>query len=141
MSITTTAHLNFRGQARAALEFYQSVFGGDLAVVTYGDAGNAEDPAAADQVLWGQVLGGTGIHVMAFDVPTRVPFEQGTNSYFVSVRSADQAEITGYWHDLVDGGTVVADLAPSGWAPLYGMLRDKFGVVWVLDVAATYGDS
>lgn len=41
MSIATTTHLNFRGQARAALERYQAVFGGDLTVITYGQAGPA----------------------------------------------------------------------------------------------------
>jgi PhnB protein len=33
---------------------------------------------------------------------------------------------------------VIAPLAKSGWAPIYGMLKDKFGVTWVLDVAAPY---
>ena len=50
MSITTTTHLNFRGQARAALEFYQSVFGGDLTAITYQDAHAVTDPAEADQI-------------------------------------------------------------------------------------------
>ena len=37
MSVQTTPHLNFRGDARAALELYRSVFGGELVVTTYGD--------------------------------------------------------------------------------------------------------
>jgi PhnB protein len=45
MSVTTTTHLNFRGEARAALEFYQRVFGGDLTVISYRDAGAAPDGA------------------------------------------------------------------------------------------------
>ncbi|MFC0627433.1 VOC family protein [Kribbella deserti] len=132
MSITTTTHLNFRGDARAALEFYQSVFGGELAVVTYGDAHNVQD----DQIMWGQVQGGSGIHLMAYDVPQGLPYEQGVNSVFVSVRGDDAEEITSYWKGLADGATVVQELAPAGWSPLYGMLKDRFGVVWVLDVAA-----
>ena len=55
MSVNSVAHLNFRGDARAALELYQSVFDGDLRIVTYGDMGNVQDPAEADQVVWGQV--------------------------------------------------------------------------------------
>jgi PhnB protein len=38
MSIAVTNHINFRGEARKALEFYKSVFGGDIAIVTYEDA-------------------------------------------------------------------------------------------------------
>lgn len=137
MSITTTTHLNFRGDARAALEFYQSVFGGELAVVSYLDAHNVQDPSEADQVMWGQVQGGNGIHLMAYDVPVRLPFEPGVNPVFVSVRGDDPEEITSYWKGLADGAEIVADLGPAGWSPLYGMLKDRFGVTWVLDVVAS----
>ena len=138
MAITTTTHLNFRGDARAALELYRSVFGGDVVVVTYADAGAAQDGPAADQVMWGQVQGGAGIHVMAYDVPAGLPWEPGRNAFFVSVRGDSAEEVTGYWQGLAEGATVVQDLAPSGWAPLYGMLTDRFGVTWVLDVQAAW---
>lgn len=131
MSLTTTTHLNFRGDARAALEFYHSVFGGDLAVVTYRDAGNT---AESDHVMWGQVLSGNGFHVMAYDVPSALSYEQGENSVFVSVRGDSVAELTEYWEKLTAESTVVIPLGPAAWAPAYGMLRDRFGVVWVLDV-------
>ncbi|MGW4841433.1 VOC family protein [Nocardia brasiliensis] len=138
MSVTTTTHLNFRGDARAALEFYQSVFGGHLAVVTYRDAGNVEDEFAADQVMWGQVLAENGFHVMAYDVPARMDYDLGENSFFVSLRGESVEEITGYWETLRADATVVVPLGPAGWAPAYGMLRDRFGVVWVLDVVSGY---
>jgi PhnB protein len=135
MSVTTTTHLNFRGDARAALEFYRSVFGGELALVTYADAHAAQDPAEAGQIMWGQVQSENGFHVMAYDVPARLSFDQGQNAFFVSVRGQSPDEITTCWKGLAEGATVLQDLAPSGWAPLYGMLKDQFGVVWVLDVA------
>lgn len=138
MSVIVTPHLNFRGDARAALEFYRSVFGGELTVVTYADARAVTEPAAADQVMWGQVASDTGFRVMAYDVPPAIPWEPGTNSSFASVRGADAAEITRCWERLAEGATVVAPLAPSGWAPLYGMLTDRFGVTWVLDVEASW---
>ncbi len=134
MSVTTTTHLNFRGAARAVLEFYRSVFGGEIAVLTYTDAHNVQDPSEADQVMWGQVQSGNGIHLMAYDVPVRMPYDQGINSVFVSVRGRDTEEITSYWTGLLEGATILSDLAPAGWSPLYGMLKDRFGVVWVLDV-------
>lgn len=135
MAVTTT-HLNFRGDARAALEFYRSVFGGEIALVSYRDAGNVPDPAEADQIMWGQVAGDNGFRVMAYDVPSRMSWQPGENAYFVSVRGSSADEITSYWKGLSDGATVVKDLAPAAWAPLYGMLKDRFGVVWVLDVVA-----
>jgi len=134
MAITTTTHLNFRGDARAALEFYRSVFGGELTLVSYGDAGVPDVPA--EQIMWGQVQGDEGFHLMAYDVPANLPWDQGVNSFFVSVRGKSAEEITTYWKGLAEGATVVQDLGPAGWAPLYGMLKDRFGVVWVLDVSA-----
>jgi PhnB protein len=141
MSITTTVHLNFQDRARAALEFYQGVFGGQLAVVTYADAHDVQHPADADRVLWGQVQAEDGFHVMAYDVRESQSYAPGDRAYFVSVRGSDAAEITRYWQGLADGATVVQDLAPSGWAPLSGMLTDRFGVTWVLDVAVAYDPS
>ena len=103
MTITTTTHLNFRGDARAALELYQSVFGGETTLVTYQDAHAAQDPAEAEQIMWGQVQADNGFHVMAYDVPGRLPYEPGVNPVFVSVRGTDADEITAYWTGLSDG--------------------------------------
>lgn len=141
MTVVTTTHLNFRGDARGALEFYASVFGGEITMFSYQDAHNVQDPAEAEQIMWGQVVADNGFHVMAYDVPARMPWLRGENSFFVSVRGASTDEITSYWKGLSDGATVVAELAPAAWAPLYGMLTDKFGVVWVLDVVADYSGS
>ena len=136
MTVDTTPHLNFRGDAREALTFYRSVFGGDQIVVTYRDAHAVQDPAEADQVMWGQVSSPEGFRIMAYDAPARLAWNPGESPFFVSVRGADADEVTRYWDRLGDGATVVQPLAPAGWAPLYGMLKDRFGVTWVLDVAS-----
>ncbi|WP_432545460.1 VOC family protein [Kineococcus sp. SYSU DK004] len=134
MSVATTTHLNFRGRAREALEFYRSATGGELTVATYGDLGS--DAAPAEQVVWGQVSAPSGFRVMAYDVPPARPLERGTDPFFVSLRGDDPAEVQRLWEALGEGAVVVVPLAPSAWAPLYGMLTDRFGVTWVLDVAA-----
>ncbi|MFI2754761.1 VOC family protein [Cellulomonas sp. P22] len=141
MSVNVTPHLNFRGQARAALEHYQSVFGGDLVAITYADAGAVTAAEEADQIMWGQVSSPAGVRVMAYDVPSHTTWEPGTIPFFVSVRGADAEEITDYWKKLADGASVAVPLAPAQWAPLYGMLTDQFGVTWVLDVEAQWDAS
>jgi PhnB protein len=65
MAVKTVAHLNFRGEARAALSFYQSVFGGELAAVTHAQVYGTKDPVEADLVSWGQVVSPEG-----FAMPT-----------------------------------------------------------------------
>ena len=141
MSISTVTHVNLRGDARTALEFYRSVFGGDLTAITYRDAGNLQDPAEADQIMWGQVASADGFHIMAFDVPSSRPWSPGESPFFVSVRGRDADEITAYWQRLSVKASILQPLAPAGWAPLYGMLTDQFGVTWVLDVAGDYSAS
>ncbi|WP_104162505.1 VOC family protein [Cryobacterium sp. N22] len=138
MTIHTTAHLNFRGDARAALAFYQGVFGGQLVAISYADAHRATDPAEADQIVFGSVTSDDGFRIMAYDVPRQKAYAPGTIPAFVSVRGADASEITGYWEKLVEGSEVVEPLATSQWSPLYGMLTDRFGVTWVLDVEVAW---
>ena len=139
MTINTTTHLNFRGDARAALEFYQSVFGGQLTAISYADAQAVQQPDEAEQIMWGQVVSDDGFRIMAYDVPASRAYEPGVAPVFVSVRGADADEITRYWEKLADGATVIAPLATAQWAPLYGMLQDRFGVTWVLDVEVAWG--
>ena len=141
MTINTVTHLNFRGDARAALAFYHSVFGGNQMLISYADAHNVQNPSEADQVMWGQVAADTGFRIMAYDVPSATPWNPGKIPFFVSVRGADAAEVTGYWDRLCKGSTVIRPLEPAAWATLYGMVKDRFGVTWVVDVASVYAGS
>ncbi|WP_238940666.1 VOC family protein [Pseudoroseomonas ludipueritiae] len=130
--------MNFRGNARDALAFYQSVFTGDLTAFTYREAQAVTDPAEADQIIWGQVLAEDGFHIMACDIPSATLWEPGTIPVFVSVRGEDAEKINRYWKGLVEGGTIVRSPAEASLSPLYGMVRDRFGITWVLDVQAAY---
>jgi PhnB protein len=138
MTVKTTTHLNFRGEARAALEFYQSAFGGHLVAVTYKDAGAVQNPAEADQVMWGQVEAESGFRIMAYDVPSRLSYAAGEIPFFVSLRGTDAAELTALWEKLAAGATIIQPIGPAGWSPLYGMLKDRFGVTWVADLEVPY---
>ena len=152
MSITTTTHLNFRGDARAALEFYASVFGGTTTIATYGDFGMPKEVPGADNVVFGQAETAEGFRVMAYDIPGQsggsadragsTRRENGTTitdqPFFVSVRGETLDEVEAYWNKLSVGASIVEPLAASAWSPGFGMLTDSFGVTWILDVAAAY---
>lgn len=148
MTIQTTPHLNFRGDARAALEFYQRVFGGHAAITTYADAGMPSDAPGADKVLFGLVASDDGFRVMAYDIPgeTGGTITGGTSTrrehhttitdqaLFVAVTAGSLEEVQGHWDLLGDGATVVEPLAASAWSPGFGMLTDRFGVTWSVSV-------
>lgn len=149
MALQTVTHLNFHGEAREALGFYRSVFGGEVTVVTYGDLGMPADLPDAGRVVFGEVVAEDGFRVMAYDVPGgEVPVgpapttrrEHGTtittDRFFLSVRGASVDEVGGVWDRLSDGATVVEPFGPAQWAPAFGMLTDRFGVTWIVDVAA-----
>ena len=139
MTIKTTAHLNFRGNARTALEFYQSVFGGQTMLLSYRDANAVQEPTEAEQIMWGQVESDDGFRVMGYDVPSRMGYDAGEIPMFMSVRGDDAEAINAYWEKLSAGGTVIQPIGVAAWSPLYGMVKDKFGVTWVMDLAVAYG--
>lgn len=155
MSVNAVIHLNFRGNARQALEFYQSVFGGDLVIATYADFGAPKDTPNADKVVWGQVAADSGFRVMAYDVPSAEqspqPSEPSTRRengvtftqepFFISLRGESVDEISALWEKLSEDATVVEPIAQSQWAPLFGMLTDRFNVTWVVDVISQYNAS
>ena len=101
---------------------------------TYGDAHVDADGAVPDQLMWGGFHAPNGLSVMAFDVPPGRPFSRGEDSVFVSVRGDDPDEITKCFTVLAEGGNVRTALGPAAWSPLYGMLDDRFGITWVMDV-------
>lgn len=138
MSVQTTTHLNFRAQARDALEFYQSVFGGSTFIATHAQAYPTYAPEEADLVAFGQLESPDGFRIMAFDVPNARPYDAGISPVFVSVRGTDADELMRYWTGLAQDATILQPIGPSGWAPLYGMLTDRFGITWVLDIAVAY---
>ncbi len=150
MTIKTTTHLNFHGDARAALEFYQSVFGGQTVIATYGDFGMPKDAPGADNVVFGQVETADGFRVMAYDTPGQAAAAPAGSTrreggvtltdqpFFVSVRGETLDEIQAYWDKLSARASIVEPLAASAWSPGFGMLTDGFGVTWILDVAAPY---
>lgn len=135
MTFTVTTHLNFRGQARAALDFYKQVFGGEQVLMTYGAMGQAMLADTPDHIIWGQVTSDDGVRIMAFDVQKGRPYHAGINAFFVSLRGTAAEVLRQRWSALAEGATILHDLAPSPWSALYGMLTDRFGVTWVVDVA------
>lgn len=134
MSVQAVIHLNFQGQARAALAFYQSVFGGEIMQVTYGESGTAGDPADAERIIFGQVESPNGFRIMAYDVEANKPWDQGRNAFFAALVGESEQEIGTLWNGLTDGASIEHALAAAEWSPLYGMLKDRFGVTWIVNV-------
>jgi len=129
-------YINFLDNARAALEFYQSVFGGELTVSTFAEYGQADDPADADKVMHGQLEGDGGILLMAADTPSHMQPAAETSNISISLSGpfADDATLRGYWEKLSTSGAVTVPLEVAPWGDAFGMCVDGFGVNWLVNI-------
>ncbi len=140
MATTLNPYLSFRDNAREALEFYHSVFGGELAMSTFAEYDMAEDPAEKDKIMHGQLTTDGGITLMGADTPNGMEYTPG-GSISVSLSGDDESELTGYWEKLSDGGTVIEPLSAAPWGDSFGMCIDRYGVMWMVNIAgAQQGD-
>jgi PhnB protein len=132
-------YLNFRGTAKEALEFYQSVFGGELTVSSFAELGMNDVPEAErGLVMHGQLETPAGFTLMASDVPSHMDYTVGANQFSISLSgpSGDDAELRGYWTKLGEGATIGEPLATAPWGASFGMLTDRFGVNWMVNISA-----
>ena len=135
MSISLNPYIGFRGNAREAITFYHSVFGGQLTISTFEDFHASQDPVEMTLVMHSMLVTPNGHTIMASDRPPRMEYTPGDN-YSISLSSpqADEDEMRGYWNKLIVGGNVTMPLAPSMWSDIFGMCIDKFGVSWLMNI-------
>jgi PhnB protein len=137
MGTTLNPYLNFRGQAREAMEFYKEVFGGTLTIATFSDFHAASDPSEEELVMHADLEGRGGIRFMGADVPNHMEFHPGTNlSMSLSGESDSEAELRRYFENLAEGGSVMAPLEKAPWGDTFGMCTDKFGIRWLVNISA-----
>lgn len=134
MPVTLTPYLHFRGNARDAMEFYHSVFGGKLNVQTFKDAHASQDPSDDDLVMHAQLDGDNGLVLMASDPPARMQDDPGANCS-LSLTGTDEASLRGYFEKLAEGGAITQPLEKAMWGDTFGMCADQFGVEWLVNIS------
>ena len=72
---------------------------------------------------------------MGSDTPAHMDYKPGSN-HSISLSGDDEAPLTGYWNKLSDGATILQPLEKAPWSDSFGMLVDKFGVTWLVNIAA-----
>ena len=138
MTTQLNPYINFRDTARSAMEFYQSVFGGELVTSTFAEYHASDDPAEADKLMHAQLTSPGGLVLMAADTPNRMDYQPG-NNFSVSLSGDDDATLRGYWGALSAGGAVTMPLETAPWGDTFGMCVDKFGVAWLVNITGTPG--
>jgi PhnB protein len=132
MASRLNPYISFRGNARQAMEFYKDVFGGTLALNTFGDYGPKDAPEA-DQIMHGMLETDSGFTIMGADTPPGMDLTRGDNMS-VSLSGDDADDLRGYWSKLADGGTVTVPLEKQMWGDEFGMCIDKFDIGWMVNI-------
>jgi PhnB protein len=122
-------YLSFTDNAREAMEFYQSVFGGDLDVMTFGQMGGQPE----DGVMHSQLVTPAGYTLMGSDNPPEMGPAAGNGA--VSLSGDEVEALQGYFAALSEGGQVDVPLEKQMWGDHFGMCTDKYGVRWLVNIS------
>lgn len=131
---TLNPYLNFNGKSKEAMEFYHSILGGNLSVQTFGEAGMEVDEEEKDLVVHAR-LESEGIIIMASDGGKDHPVQMGSNVH-LSLQGEDGETLTKWFNALAEGGKVDMPMAKQFWGDTFGMLEDKYGVHWMINILA-----
>lgn len=134
MPTQLTPYLSFRDNARTAMEFYQSIFGGKLSVSTFKEFHVSQDPAEDNKLMHAQLDAPGGITLMGADTPNTMELKQGS-SISIALSGEDLPGLSAWFEKLSAGGFVIEPLKTAPWGDSFGMCVDKFGVTWMVNVA------
>lgn len=136
MTSRLNPYLSFKDNARQAMEFYKTVFGGELTMSTFKEGGMPSSPADESKIMHADLRAPNGFVLMGSDTPTGVPYQPG-GSFSISLSGDDEAELRGYWDKLADGGSITMPLDKAPWGDSFGMLSDMFDIAWLVNISGT----
>jgi PhnB protein len=135
METKLNPYLSFRDNARQAMEFYRSVFGGKLTMTTFKEFNASQDPGEDDKIMHAMLEAENGITFMAADTPNRMEYRPGAN-ISMSLSGDNEKELTSYFEKLAAGGQITMPLEQAPWGDTFGMCADRFGVNWMVNITA-----
>ncbi len=133
-------YISFDGKAREAMEFYKTVFGGKLELTTVKEGGMSQDPASENNIMHGMLTADNGITIMGADMMGDTPYSIST-AISISLSGDDEAELTSYYNKLVKDGKEVEPLKKAPWGDTFGMLTDKYGIFWMVNIAGAKAEA
>ncbi len=134
MTTQLNPYVAFNNNAREAMGFYQTVFGGELTLSTFADLHASHGDDEDDLIMHSVLTSPTGLVLMGSDTTSRMPYVRGTD-VSISLSGDDEAQLTGFWEKLSDGAEITMPLSKAVWGDSFGMLRDRFGVSWLVNIS------
>jgi PhnB protein len=133
MATKLNPYLGFKDNAKDAMEFYKSVFGGALELHTFKEYNASEDPSEDNKIMHSILETHNGMTLMASDTPNNMEHQQKSN-ISISLSGTNEAELREYYDKLSTGGRVTVPLEKAPWGDSFGMCIDKFGTNWMVNI-------
>ena len=128
-------YMHFKDETRDAMDFYKSIFGGELTMSTFKE-GMGQDSPDGDKIMHAMLIIGSEMTLMASDTPSHMDFTPGHSvEMSLSGENEDEEKLKGYWEGLSEGATVTVPLDKAPWGDTFGMLTDKFNMQWMVNIA------
>jgi PhnB protein len=124
-------YLNFNGNCRDAMKFYERCLGGELHMMPFSEVPGNYPPEAKDRIMHARLTNGPAV-LMASDTMPGMPFQQGTN-FAIAVQCQRQEEIEKLFNAISEKGKVTMPLQDTFWGARFGMLTDQFGINWMFN--------
>lgn len=134
MQSALNPYISFKDNAREAMEFYRTVFGGKLDFSTFKDFQASEEPSEDDKIMHSMLEADNGISFMAADTPNRMEYHPGAR-ISLALSGDNMEELKGYFEKLSADGNVTMPLGQAPWGAYFGSCTDKFGVEWMVNIA------
>ena len=132
MATQLNPYIQFTGNAREAVEFYQSVFGGEPDISTMGDFGATGSDA--EKIMHSQLSTDSGLTLMCGDRPPGSAPSAGGDAVSIALSGDNVEELRGYWAKLSADGEITVALEKQMWGAEFGMCTDKFGIHWLVNI-------
>jgi PhnB protein len=131
--MTLNTYLNFDGRCEEAFKFYQKVLGGDIPMMMrMGESPMADQtsPEMKNKIMHTRLIT-KGQVLMGSDSPPE--YFNGQHGFAVSVVVDTPEEAERIFAGLAENGSVEMPIAETFWAVRFGMLRDQFGIPWMVN--------
>ena len=139
MASAINPYLYFNGNCEEAFNFYRSIFGGEFigGIHRYGDVPPMPDKPLSEgdagKIMHIALPLGKDNAIMGSDVPSMPGMEEvGGNNIYVCINAESKEEADSFFHGLAEGGSVKMPIGETFWGAYFGMLRDKFGIHWMV---------
>jgi PhnB protein len=125
-------YLNFNGNAAEAMKFYHAILGGDLRMQTFEEVKMAQTPQEKDLIVHA-ALKNENLTLYASDTHPSMKISFGNNVH-LSLMGSESERLTSIFNSLSQGGHVDMPLAKQFWGDTYGMVTDRFGIHWMVNI-------